>query len=149
MGPIKINDNIPVSPYQWIYEQDINPVNFVLAGTCRGDIGRKLKYDQRATHMFLIQYVVYYYKFYFYYLLVYNAIVNINTHTHKYRMIYFILNQYFSLFLRLKQTESVLFRFTASGCSFCIFKLFLDMVHAINFSHAGMEIGFSLYKKIN
>ena len=42
MGPIKINDNIPVSPYQWIYEQDINPVNFVLAGTCRGDIGNCL-----------------------------------------------------------------------------------------------------------
>ena len=29
MGHIKINNNIPVSPDKWIYEQDINPITVV------------------------------------------------------------------------------------------------------------------------
>lgn len=74
---------------------------------------RKLKYDQRATHMFLIQYVVYYYKLYFYYLLVYNAIVNINTHTHthKYRMIYSALNLISTFYLPNKLREKTINHF--------------------------------------
>jgi hypothetical protein len=27
MGHVKLNNNIPVSPDKWIYEQDINPIN--------------------------------------------------------------------------------------------------------------------------
>ena len=26
MGHIKLNNNIPISPDKWIYEQDINPI---------------------------------------------------------------------------------------------------------------------------
>jgi hypothetical protein len=71
----------------------------------------KLKYDQRATQMFLIQYVVYYYKFYFYYLLVYNAIVNINTHTKKYRMIYSALNFISTFYLSNRLREKTINHF--------------------------------------